>query len=153
MLARRGAEQATIRGGLRADIRQVVDSVQPYQGTPLGKQLRRLHQLDIIDKHRQLLLAAMVPRGAAFDFDPSQHPLSSIQREYKRLCEITTEHDAPVFKIMFKEPVPQLIPTKLLVHVSFSRSENEAAGLDANQVLYDLGMSLDEVRASFAPFF
>lgn len=153
MLHRRGTEQATIGGGLRDDIRQLVDSIQPYQGTPLGQHLRRLHHLDIIDKHRQLLLAAMVPRAAAFDFDPSLHPLSSVQREYKRLFEITTEHDVPVLKIIFQEPVPRLIPTKLIVQVSFSRGENEAAGLDANQVLYDLGVSLDQVRALFAPFF
>jgi hypothetical protein len=147
-----GSGRPKIHGGVRDDILQVVDSVQPYQDTPLGRQLWRLHKLDVIDKHRQLLLAAMVPRVFGVGFNPAQHPVSSLQRTYTQLREITTGHDEPIFKITFGEPVHRLTPTRAYPLIAFRRTESEVPGLDADRVLNDLFGSLEEIRDLFARF-
>jgi hypothetical protein len=44
---------------VRPDIRDRIDAVQPYKGTKTGQRLLLLHKLDIIDKHRSLIITAL----------------------------------------------------------------------------------------------
>src|SRR5450755_596397 len=149
----RASTLAEIQGGVREDIRQAVDSVQPYQRTPLSQQLERVHELDVVDKHRQLLLAAtVVPRFIGWNWYPMMQPLSSMERTYVMLREIGVGDDQPIFKIKFREPVENLTPNmNIYPLIAFSRDEPEVSGLDADRVLDELCTALDDIRALFTP--
>lgn len=54
-----GAEEPSLKIDVRDDIREWIDSVQPYKGTSTGKRLAALHNLDIIDKHRAHLVTML----------------------------------------------------------------------------------------------
>jgi hypothetical protein len=151
----RKAGRVLVHGGVRDDILQVVDSVQPYHGSRLGRHLWRLRELDVVDKHRQLLLVVTVPRAFGFDFNPALQPVSSLERTYTRLREITANHGEPIFKITFREPVQRLTPNlRPYPLIAFSRYEREVGGLDADLVLSELCIALEsDIRSLFAPFF
>jgi hypothetical protein len=67
-----------IHPGIRSDIIQAVEAVQPYHGTFETTLLWWMHELDNIDKHRQLVVTASAVRGfgrSAFLASGATNPL------------------------------------------------------------------------------
>jgi len=60
-----GCRGASLKIAVRPDIREWIDSVQPYKGTDTGRRLLTLHDLDVIDKHRSQLVAVFAPPARA----------------------------------------------------------------------------------------
>jgi hypothetical protein len=54
---RYGRQQPLSVPGVSARARQIIEDVQPYKGGDIGLRLAELHELDIIDKHRHLLVS------------------------------------------------------------------------------------------------
>jgi hypothetical protein len=143
-----------IDGLANATILKVVESLQPYHGLDVGTQLGRLHRLDIADKHRQLLVAAAVPRAYGYDFNPALHPVSSLNLTYHRLREISGRHDEAIFEVRFTDPVDRLtLNMNPIPMIAFSHSEPDVGGLDADRVLTELHEALQHnVRPLFVGF-
>lgn len=53
-----GALEPSLQLPVSAEIRDWLDSVQPYQRTETGRRLGILHDLDIVDKHRGMIVSA-----------------------------------------------------------------------------------------------
>ena len=103
-------DRSRLLHGVRSDILQVIRSVQPYhRGNRIGERLWMLRQLDNIDKHRQLLMAAVfIP---ATSWHPSPNSPQSLRFDYfvKRVSEII-EHDQVTFKVVYEKPNAYLTP-------------------------------------------
>lgn len=46
-----------VGGGISAAAQAVIEEIQPYKGTETGQWLARLHELNVIDKHRRFVIA------------------------------------------------------------------------------------------------
>jgi hypothetical protein len=61
------SELPQIAPGVRREIRECLDAVQPYQRKlPANHPLAALHQLDIADKHHQLVVVVLAIRSAGW---------------------------------------------------------------------------------------
>lgn|GEM_PF-3236227 len=106
-----GAEEPSLKIDVRDDIREWIDSVQPYKGTTTGKRLAVLHDLDIIDKHRAQLVTVLAAGAlrkkytrdnfeAARQFPVWERPIwiSPEPLEYGKKC-LTVSYAAPQMEI------------------------------------------------------
>jgi hypothetical protein len=58
-----GDQEKRLQIKVRPEIREWLDSIQPYKGTETGMRLWTLHNLDVTDKHRGHLVAAFAALG------------------------------------------------------------------------------------------
>lgn len=152
----RKSQPAEISGGVRADILKVVQAVQPYnRGNRIGEQLWMLHQLDVIDKHRQLLLTTVAIPATSWSPSPYFRP-EDLRFDYsvRRVSEIL-EHKKAAFKITSEKPSRSLTPNlRIHVTVSFRKAEAVAGGEYVITILEALCRTLEsDIRPLFAPFF
>jgi hypothetical protein len=153
-LTGRKPKAAEIRGGIRGDILQVVESVQPYnRGNPVGERLRVLRELDNIDKHRQLLMTTTVIPAIRQNLDLTFGPPRFDYRA-EGIGEVL-EHDKVAIKLTFSQPNQYLRPDlKLSFTVAFLKRERLVGGKYVTRVLEDLCAMLDnDIKPLFAPFF
>jgi hypothetical protein len=71
---RSGSTRPQINPGIPEDLREILDEVQPYKRPkPAHHELAVLHRLDIIDKHRELLVTVLGVEGVSWwgETDPT----------------------------------------------------------------------------------
>ena len=64
-----GAKEPSLNLPVTPEIRNWLDSVQPYQRTEVGRRLGILHELDIVDKHRSMLVSAFAAESLRWHKD------------------------------------------------------------------------------------
>jgi len=57
-IGKNGTKKPCLDVNIRPDIRKVLNRIQPYNRAPIGRRLALLHDLDIRDKHRAMLVVA-----------------------------------------------------------------------------------------------
>jgi hypothetical protein len=150
------SQPAEISGGVRDDILKVVQAIQPYnRGNRIGEQLWMLHQLDVIDKHRQLLLTTVAVPATSWSPSPDFRP-EDLRFDYsvRRVSEVV-EHERVAFKITYEKPNPKLTPNlRAHVAISFRKAEAVAGGEYVATILEALCTTLEsDIKPLFAPFF
>jgi hypothetical protein len=114
-----------ISPGVSAEIRQVLEVVQPYNRFALGHPsiraisgLDMLRDLDNIDKHRQLVLVTSTTSGSitfATGGDPTAPPPSTTEWTHKPLA-----HDNVFAIVTYERPYPQPDPNLFfMVDIAF----------------------------------
>lgn len=96
-----GTDQAALR---------IIEAVQPYNGTSTGKYLKLLSDLDIFDKHREILVTVANVRSASTSADPGNPLLDG-------LMTFTThpiEHGTVVARIRYDTPLAEPDPNLIL---------------------------------------
>ncbi len=150
-----GVEEPSLQINVRPDIRDWIDSVQPYKGTDTGKRLGILHDLDVIDKHRSQIVAAFAAGGSRKHFNLSnwaevtKFPLgkvtyvSGVPLKHGEKC-VTVTYDTLQLEV---DPYLK-IPVKIL----FGRG-SPASGRLVLSVVDDSIRLVDELIRAAMPFF
>ena len=151
-----GAEEPALKIAVRPDIREWIDSVQPYKGTDTGRRLLTLHDLDVIDKHRSQLVAVFAATGTRKTLthdnvsDALRFPLGRVTwlsrepLEHGKKC-LTVTYEAPQLEV---DPYLK-IPEKIL----FAR-RSPAQGEPVISVVDDLmRLVRDKLIPASLPFF
>ena len=149
---RRSAERADIRPGIGDKVREIVDSVQPYKGTPTGKRLAILCDLDAIDKHHHLLVdAAIAPMAGSGGYQVGVDPEPRMQLLDTRL----TKHRKPVLKVTYDRPRPERNPDLTITPwIMFEGGPTGPKKRTVSGVLADLCILVeDEIFPMFERFF
>lgn len=140
----------TIRPSVREEIRRLVEHVQPYSGTEAGQWLWQLNELDVVDKHRHLIVTmSAIDTAWTATPDASELPLIKLLPAPLAHNEVVATVTYPVSR---NEPDPHL---HFQLGVRFDRSVG--ARFDRQPLRSVLGNIIwtveDEVVPLFAPFF
>ena len=87
-----------IRGGIAKEAMDIVEAVQPYNGANDGKKLAAIHDLDVFDKHRELVVTTATVHQAS-THGPSPLPENSIVFTKRPMT-----HDNVVAIVKYVEP-------------------------------------------------
>jgi hypothetical protein len=153
-----------IKGILRQDIIEAIRRVEPYEGGKgHGDTLWRLHQLDIIDKHR--LLIAVSYRFKHWGVNVTWHEVRQIAGESSEITGFGTE--PAWFDPLLGTVVSPLEENQVIlvaegdmeahtkIKFAFDIALREPTVMKANPLLESLSFmadAVDSVVASFAPF-
>ena len=108
-----GAEEPSLKIDVRPDIREWIDSVQPYKGTTTGKRLAVLHDLDIIDKHRAQLLTVLAAGALRKKYTRDNFEAASKFPMWERPIWISPEpleHNKKCLTVSYAVPQMQIDP-------------------------------------------
>ncbi|HUY55018.1 MAG TPA: hypothetical protein VMV23_07650 [Candidatus Nanopelagicaceae bacterium] len=149
-----GIERPTLALPVRDDIRDSLDSMQPYHGTDIGRRLNWLNGLDIIDKHRDQLVVATAVGSAktrVYDIDNpdvGRYPLGRVTKIWPE----PLKHGKPCLRLTYPAPQLEANPyTKVAVKVRFG-NPGPAKGQHILTVLEDLvKLVRDDIVGAFAP--
>ncbi len=93
-----------VMGGVASAALAIIEVAQPYNGTADGKKLGAIHDLDVFDKHRELVVAAACVELAS-THGPAPLPQSSITFTRRSL-----DKGAIVAIVKYAEPQPEADP-------------------------------------------
>lgn len=99
-----------IAGGIGPAALKVIEAVQPYNGTDAGEHLKLLSDLDIFDKHREILVAVANVRSASTNADLG-NPLLDGRMTFTRQ---PIEHGTIVARIRYDTPLAEPDPNLIL---------------------------------------
>jgi len=151
ILNKRPTNLLKVTKGMSPEVVAVIELVQPYNGRDLGKNLKILDDLAVIDKHRTLIVTTQVAHAGAMRYSLSK-PVQSPIRE--RFSERPLVHDEPMLWLTFDPPKPDPYPELVLLPEVWFEQGSVAAG---DKVLDSLGILIEtvggDVRSEFARFF
>ena len=149
-IRKRQGQALEVSGSIDPQALKIIESVQPYGGSDIGRSLWILRELDNTDKHSQIIVAAAVARSTSSTFELPDRPPPSSTRYFRR--ELI--HNEVVLKITYDRPNPNFEPNlKITSRVSFGQDEPLVALQDVEDVFIDLFDTIAEVRGKFARFF
>jgi len=106
-IGKNGTKQPCLDVNIRPDIRKVLNRIQPYSRTPIGRRLALLHDLDIRDKHRAMLVVAAAARGTTMKLIEGGRSTGAQYRgRVTRVVHKPLEDAKPC--VTFTYPTPQL---------------------------------------------
>lgn len=141
-------------GGVSAEARALIESVQPYHGGPVGDALGLLNRMDVIDKHRHLTVQTLAighAVTASRDGDPNSPPGFGV-----KFMPGGLRHGEVAAKVIYERaylrPDPDL---RFFVHVIFEAKAGLPKDIERRNVLSVLNRMIfaveDEVLPLFAP--
>jgi hypothetical protein len=106
-IGKNGSKKPCLDINIRSDIRKRLNRIQPYQGTPIGRRLALLHDLDIRDKHRAMIVVAAAARGTTMRVVEGGYPTGAkVKGRLARVSRKPLEDGKPC--VWFGYPTPQL---------------------------------------------
>ncbi|MFZ0058895.1 MAG: hypothetical protein WAL35_02460 [Acidimicrobiales bacterium] len=136
-----------IAGGISTEAMEMIEAIQPYHGGNEGKRLLNINSLDVIDKHREIIVVAQAVREGVTSYlvgHPDAPPRNTIRFFGKPLV-----HDEKVAKVTYETPYSQLDPNLTFVpQVAFGNR-----GPLAREPVWWLGFFADWFRDELIPPF
>ena len=121
VIGKNGSKKPSLDINIPPDIRKRLNRIQPYRGTPLGRRLALLHDLDIRDKHRAMLVVAAAARGTTMRLMAGGHPTGAkVKGRVTRVSRKPLEDGKPCVTFSYPDPQLEVDPyLKVAVQVVF----------------------------------
>lgn len=138
----------TIKPAVSKEIREILDSVQPYDRRH-AYWLNFLRDLDNIDKHRVIVAVSMVSGAHGTTYDPD-HPPPESETKWTRRPLV---HNEVIGVIIYKTPLSQADPNlQFMPHVAFG-DRQPLGGQHVIGSLHELRWRTEAIIDLFRPMF
>jgi hypothetical protein len=138
-----------VSGGVHPAALALIQGMQPYEPPSQAKTLGRLHDLDVIDKHRHLLLSVVAVDWYARPVRPGRFETVSHWRA------LSLKDGKPAMRLTYRTPEPEVDPELTIARdVAFGSGISDLAG-DPVVGILDLMITVVDryVIPQFARFF